>query len=943
MSVRNVLPRPFFNKVTVSAGSSGSFDWAKYQNPHISYKEFDDYYKFSNETEGNNLVNSSVHFSVSDYVISKKDRRNGLIKKFLEDNFNVYMVQITSRDTSDIIRDHDNFHIFYNTFLHMLGVKALTNDYYASYKKYIDIILQARDENRIVDRVFDINSLQKRMFSQHVPDETGVQVNSRYDHSVDFQYDSREEYLGYFIFIDMNPELIDELPDNSVNEVLTFVNRHELIDVKMDGEMVYDRLLDLRNTGAIEYGLSYGFNEYINSASALKDNIFYRLYDGVKDELKHKNIFDDIVISYNKDDSVNFLFGIDFMRLLESASKYYSMINRGQGVVGIMNLRDIVAKTKIQEMKIVRRRVEVVDSFNRLGSFKKDVRVYDKAGGLGIEELVVISGDDQSEEFVAYSDDNGSLKKIDLYNGDFENVVYFSGSDKRAKELTDGYYQYGVHLTFEDGIRRHMVNLYRQFVDDKRFFEGEYYNTIVNHGKYDAKTNSLKSGYRDYVLSEGYYDGNKPWDRSFSSLRDLVGIIYGHAQTTESTIFWDAINGMASYIHPDTCNIDSLGVYVKVLNDMEAIIADYLDTSPKYTAYNALSNISARPKLQSTSYWFENQIVDSNFVRKGLTYFDIEDLITDFEEYTPEIPVDDFVSANQNASESSKFVPNSLVFGEKVLGVGSIDSERSRAVFGAIVGSSVGNKVGGPSSKNFYDGGLSTISGDVNKVTEDVANQSAYNVGIASLSPFGITIDDSNNPVIPTSNNGLNVSPITSFDDYVVSDYGVDNSGSAGEDTIDNNRAVKDSVMEPKMEDHKSGMVMERVGNNNNVVSGMVDGIIFDPSIEIQGYDGSNDRSGGRFIFDLEEKQLAKDEELSFEVVYGADMQMFDGYETDSNGRSNVKVRKWRKINPVEMANLTNEITQPTLFRIYNNSEMLKNTGLSLPIYNDYFILRPKN
>lgn len=932
MSVKNVLPRPFFGKVTLSSKNTGSVSSSIYKNPHISQSVYEEYYG-NVETEGENLVDVRVNVSLYDYIIPDKSKRSKIIKSFLKENFNIYVLQITDKSLISLLKDESKYHVFYNTFFHIIGSKVLSLEYQNENREDIDIILRARSNNDLVDRMFSLSDLTPFIYSVNEVDDTGTQIGSKYNTHVNYQYDNRKEDVAYFTFVDLDPDNLDMMPVNQQNELISLLNRRELAIIVDNKELVYDKALDLRHIEDSVVPVDY--TQYHNSASVLNNNVYSRLYDGIYEDLRHTNIFDDIIISYNDDDSVGAIFGIDFVNLLRSSSKYYNVLKNE------VNAEEILRRTKIEEIKVFRRRTRPVKSHNRLGSVVYSYEDFDEYDGL-FDELIAVSKDGGDGHLMESRSDSGSIKQIEIYNNSDGAVGYYSFTDKKIKDITDGYYKYGVRLKYKDGVRDYILSKYNSFRLQKSYFEKEYYSDIFDRSNYDVKTESLKSGYIKYVNTVRFRSDSRPWDLVFNSLVSLLEVLYGRNNTIESISFWSFINNMYGFIKPETCTVSSLGVFVKYIDDLDGIVRKFLSLSP-VTVNNGQfnSNISSREKGNVLERWFTNEIVDSNFDRKGVSYLDPKDFLPDFEKYIPSIPTEDIPNIVQNSSKSSQIAPRTLLFGEKVFGLGEDNPSLSRGILGSIVNSSVGGDIQGNSVRDFYSGGIESSSAGIEKTEVGFVN-----VGVGTLSGLGITIDDINDPMSPTGNITGNIAPVTSYDEYIVNDYDVGNSGSSGEDSLDNSRLAKDSILKSTKNEEESGLVLTKISNNSNVIGGIVNSAIDYGDAYIQGYSDSNSQAGAKsemIIAPLREDFTYVGVDSDVSDVYGAQYQIFEGYEKfDGEDFRNIRRKIWRTVLPSDFVNFVTSIEKPILVRISNDEERLKGSGLSLPIYNKYFIVDPK-
>jgi hypothetical protein len=166
----------------------------------------------------------------------------------------------------------------------------------------------------------------------------------------------------------------------------------------------------------------------------------------------------------DRNNRINFSFAIDTQAVLTACSPYSKLWD---------NLTDqqkyyVLANGLIKEMVLVRKRVTAIDNDD----------YFDE--NLPVESIANLDWE---------QGDRGRLFKMSIKPAaadDSYQYCFFSGYDEDIKDVTDGFYQYGVKFTFTDTLEK-LINQKIKFVDDslkaaKQFYSiatlPQYYNLI---------------------------------------------------------------------------------------------------------------------------------------------------------------------------------------------------------------------------------------------------------------------------------------------------------------------------------------------------------------------------------------------------------------------------------------------------------------------------------
>lgn len=238
------------------------------------------------------------------------------------------------------------------------------------------------------------------------------------------------------------------------------------------------------------------------------------LEKSVVDVKKVAEYFSELYGTRSSDGTFRGMIGFNFQKFLRDNSEFGKLFtNPNLSVVD-----DLADTCKISMVKIIRERVENIDSYNVVNSIVEGrvpfgthlpgivtnsepvhTVVYSSAGaGKMLKPYarnVTISGEtveptEKNKALKSSLKRQGYIAEINVHPTTDKSVRHFSFSDDQIKTATDGLYRYGIEITVEDGVRKYLQSVASKLLQAKDKLE-KYYNhcTLRTNGKlnYNAK------------------------------------------------------------------------------------------------------------------------------------------------------------------------------------------------------------------------------------------------------------------------------------------------------------------------------------------------------------------------------------------------------------------------------------------------------------------------
>lgn len=263
-------------------------------------------------------------------------------------------------------------------------------------------------------------------------------------------------------------------------------------------ENILNTIVNGRGFDSLITTKDYTDNNKISLLNTNSENV-KKTVDAGKEKLaskitkKTKTIFSSPFYSRNYDESLGFLFSINYQELINQNTSYGLLLARTDGKI------DLINRCKISSIKILRR------------SLKKFKNNYVPV--LDTNTVIVSSGEKQNSNIVSEIDTNNSLlKEINLKGNSNLDLRTFSVNDASLFKQTRGFYQYGVEMTVTNGINLFLSSsadsLLKDITNLKKYLEET--NNIVRtiHSYETSNLTSYNPSVYTYSLS-GSYDPQK--------------------------------------------------------------------------------------------------------------------------------------------------------------------------------------------------------------------------------------------------------------------------------------------------------------------------------------------------------------------------------------------------------------------------------------------------
>ena len=318
------------------------------------------------------------------------------------------------------------------------------------------------------------------------------------------------------------------------------------------------------------------------------------------DALKQPAYFSKNYVSRGLDGSAKFLFGMDFYSFVREQTTFgASFLPKEASATNMTVARTAV---KIANIKIKRKRVDVVPQSNRLGTYNAQEIPF-KTGYLGephidAEEIIkdVVIGK-QATSFqnklllnsAAPLGSNNTLEVVDFHlpeNGGLANVgfEFFTGRDFDAAALTDGNYQYGVELEIIDLTNTYITNRIAGLIESYRTMMG-YYNFCKTPGK----TYNTNSGRFRPVLNSYYMAiGQQPWSTPLILLTSVIQTFKDKSETFDAELFKDQLELIC---HPTTGSPRGVETVLKLILNAATKLAEIVGTQLNFATISQVASL----------------------------------------------------------------------------------------------------------------------------------------------------------------------------------------------------------------------------------------------------------------------------------------------------------------------------------------------------------------
>jgi hypothetical protein len=453
--------------------------------------------------------------------------------------------------------------------------------------------------------------------------------------------------------------------------------------------------------------------------------------------------FSSMFSSVDSDGNVKFLFGVDFVNLLKSYSKFSKLYDSNNQTFK----NETISNTKILDLKVYRRRIK-----NNI-SLKNSVAKLnlEKLNNEEPDDLILQTRDESWKNFINSNNQKAGIRETELFMADDSDFVrYFTGIDKTFKNLTDGIYQYYVEIEIEDGVtdvvKEQLLNLslaknqlteyynkiskptMRKFLIESQDphidspQETSNNSAITDYG-YDIVLNKLSPQLVSRLIKEygGTNSISAPWVTSVAIFSTALDVFSESIQTDDDRT--KIINFLSTNLMPNSTNPSIVSKIIELIDYFISSISKTFDIDLENTSdVSLVSPISSKTNKSFKITNFFDEIFDSNSLKTynidylsttqnvssnddGLTLLDRDvmdervsnEMLKFFTTQTPTINFSDAADDPQNIKYSF-LSPTRLDFRNRTVVFSGVQQTEQNAVSRAVVQSTQNRVI-----ENFYN------------------------------------------------------------------------------------------------------------------------------------------------------------------------------------------------------------------------------------------------
>lgn len=186
---------------------------------------------------------------------------------------------------------------------------------------------------------------------------------------------------------------------------------------------INSKIVDQRNLARVERH-SFDFNKLSGLTTANKA-VRDRLKTLEKVRKQKPSYLSPLYFSKNENNDLSLYFGFDYLEAVVNGAKYEALYN---------NVNDKLTSCNMESIRVIRRRVNKPNVFNKLTGGDSPLRLFDKR--------VEVVGEPQRMD---YNTSTG--------------VMQYQIRDNSIKDITTGLYEYGVEITIEDKSRDKILQI----------------------------------------------------------------------------------------------------------------------------------------------------------------------------------------------------------------------------------------------------------------------------------------------------------------------------------------------------------------------------------------------------------------------------------------------------------------------------------------------------
>lgn len=328
--------------------------------------------------------------------------------------------------------------------------------------------------------------------------------------------------------------------------------------------------------------------------------------------------FSDMSLARDEDGHSRFFFSINFKKLLESNATFAKIFKNQESAN--MAMRD----SSIMSMKVFRRRIK---GSPEIGSAADISQLFDSNQ---IDDAIVVSGEKSYKTFREVNNKVASLREInDISTAGIEggqnlsDIRHFTGVDKTAPDITDGYFIYGIDMEIQDTSYDFLFNRIVEIRSARERLEKYYQEaiqlsstkTIISNanphidfpGEDKGEQSTVKIGNFDPFLNrftQKFIDEQRkkysigiianpptPWGDAISIYIKNLRLF---SEDSTALPFDKFEKSLFYFTHPATGNPSGILKVIKLLESLESSVSRLIGFSPSVSS-GLLSNPSASP------------------------------------------------------------------------------------------------------------------------------------------------------------------------------------------------------------------------------------------------------------------------------------------------------------------------------------------------------------
>ena len=309
---------------------------------------------------------------------------------------------------------------------------------------------------------------------------------------------------------------------------------------------------------------------------ALKPKVHYNKKN---DDVFFTNLF----LNHRNDGSAVFSFGLHINRVFKNYSYYNKIMQNSDDRLA----SSLVGSSYIRSIKVVRRRVEEeLLGTDRFGL--KALKEFKKPDGSCDEHVVVETKSHRLRDIInnkrlkaEHIDPStfemvGSIKVTDMAVNNKTNLIYFSCYDKQLSKVTDGVYQYGVHVDIEDGTKARLISFYRSL--ERARYKYERYCSLARMMGYNHYNKKYSVGFMNVARQQGLEeDVETPWLTMLKEFNSAINIFMGHRKEINGEFMARLMRLLYSLSCPISSDSSEPFIVLSLVDKFLRKIADLLD------------------------------------------------------------------------------------------------------------------------------------------------------------------------------------------------------------------------------------------------------------------------------------------------------------------------------------------------------------------------------